>query len=600
MIVFLSAVAITIPLLVVGSRHPLPYVRFGFVVAMSLVVLGTLSALRLLTPEVFFGAVVGLIVVGLAEAARELIRPKRPYPLRTSLFRGVFFTLLALFGVVVLAVWWRDQRVQRDQSWSSADEALFELKIAYRDQPALIGPHATVPNGPDPDGRGLWFDAAAYLKIKKMIGDAGGAGITDSGTSLLSGRQDYPSRQIVPPSVLADPKMRSRVTTPAYATLDLILPPLSLQATTRQLTAYYRRAGDYLKEHGWKIGQTTLRGDPRGSTYDFAVWRTGPDTTYYVLINPRKQADAWYVRPLQFGLGGIYIYALLAPFAAIAAWYLNRRIVRPVEQVAAASVELADGRLPEPIPEQGAYELETLAASFNLMAAKLKHAEATEQQFLLSVSHELKTPLTAIDGYAELLADGSVPAAEAASVLAAESGRLQRLVADLLDLGRMRQSTFNVRREPVDLQRVADEVARRYAPQAREYGVELKVAPDVTPMGAPGEWRVIGDEDRLVQVLSNLVENAIRCTPAKGRVAIEVSPGRLRVRDTGPGLDPADLAHAFERFYLYDRCKAEKLVGTGLGLAIVKELTGAMGGTVRVDSAAGAGTTFTVELPTAD
>jgi hypothetical protein len=335
MIVFLAAVAITLMLLVIGSRHRVPHVRSEFVVALSIVAFGVLAAFRLLSPFAFLGALVGVLVVGLAQAARELVRPKRPYPLRTTLFRGVFFTLLALFGLIMLGVWWRDHRAQRDQSWTTADEALFELKIAYKTQPMVIGPHAAVPNRLDIGGRGLWFDATTYLKIKKMIDDAGGAGVMDCGTMLLNGRDSLPLRQIVPPSVFADPKMRRRIGDPGYATLDMILPPLPLQATTRQLTAHYRSAGDYLKEHGWKIGQTTLRGDPRGSTYDFAVWRTGPDTAYYVLIDPRKQADAWYVRPLQFGLGGIYIYVLLAPFAAIAAWYLNRRIVRPVEQVAA-------------------------------------------------------------------------------------------------------------------------------------------------------------------------------------------------------------------------------------------------------------------------
>ena len=98
-------------------------------------------------------------------------------------------------------------------------------------------------------------------------------------------------------------------------------------------------------------------------------------------------------------------------------------------------------------------------------------------------------------------------------------------------------------------------------------------------------------------MLNNLVENAVRCTPGEGQVTIAVSPGRLSVRDTGPGLESLDLERAFERFYLYDRCKAGRPVGTGLGLAIVRELTEAMGGTVRAESVAGKGSTFTVELP---
>jgi signal transduction histidine kinase len=192
-------------------------------------------------------------------------------------------------------------------------------------------------------------------------------------------------------------------------------------------------------------------------------------------------------------------------------------------------------------------------------------------------------------------------------MIGAESRRLRRLVADLMDLGRMRQGAFAVRRERVELRRVADEVARRYASRAQQYGVALEQAPwtragetadQAVDSGTPA-CVVYGDEDRLVQALSNLVENALRCTPSGGRVTISFGPGRLEVRDTGPGLADADLGRAFERFYLYDRAKAGRPVGTGLGLAIVRQLVEAMGGSVAARSD-DKGSEFVIELPPAD
>ena len=177
-------------------------------------------------------------------------------------------------------------------------------------------------------------------------------------------------------------------------------------------------------------------------------------------------------------------------------------------------------------------------------------------------------------------------------MIGAESSRLERLVGDLLESGRMRKSAFTVRREAVDLAAVADDVARRYEATARDAGLTLLIN---TEAGGGA----VADHDRVLQVVSNLVENAIRCTPAPGTVTITTAPGAITVSDTGRGLTSDDLPRAFERFYLYSRYGTDRPVGTGLGLAIVKELTEAMGGTVSVSSAVGVGTAFTVALPPA-
>ena len=151
----------------------------------------------------------------------------------------------------------------------------------------------------------------------------------------------------------------------------------------------------------------------------------------------------------------------------------------------------------------------------------------------------------------------------------------------------MNRAEFSVRREPVDLAETAREAVARHEASAREFGVELRAA------GA--ETWVEADRDRLLQVASNLVENALRETPAGGAVTVTAEPGRLVVADTGPGIPADDVPHAFERFYLYDKVGKDRPVGSGLGLAIVKQLATAMGGDVRVESGP-AGTTFTVSL----
>ena len=156
---------------------------------------------------------------------------------------------------------------------------------------------------------------------------------------------------------------------------------------------------------------------------------------------------------------------------------LARSIVRPLQRVAAATRALAADERHEPLEPEGTTELASLAEAFNQMVEQLAASRDAERAFLLSVSHELKTPLTAIRGYAEGLAEGAFEPGEAARVITTESGRLERLVRDLLDLARMNRSEFSVRAEAVDLAEIAREAARRHEPTARVLGVELRAAP---------------------------------------------------------------------------------------------------------------------------
>ncbi len=305
-----------------------------------------------------------------------------------------------------------------------------------------------------------------------------------------------------------------------------------------------------------------------------------------VLLRPRVIGAATW-RPYLEGL--LLAAAIGVALAAAISFLLARRIARPVRRVAEASRRLAAGLDPGAVPTEGAAELASLAESFNDMAMQLEHARDAERAFLLSVSHELKTPLTAVLGYAEALADGAVDVETGATTIGREGERLERLVRDLLDLARMNRHEFAVRSESLDLRAIAADCLGRHEAQADSYGIELSLdADDVAPAR--------GDADRVLQALSNLVENAIRVSPAGGSVRIVARPGLLAVEDEGPGLQPDEIPRAFERFFLHSRYAGRRPVGTGLGLAIVDELARAMGGFVAVRSRPGL-TRFSLRLP---
>jgi two-component system sensor histidine kinase BaeS len=376
------------------------------------------------------------------------------------------------------------------------------------------------------------------------------------------GRRDAPDLG----DFLSTEQEQLTILTPQQA--DLLLPDAAARA---------------LRSHRVASGTLSLR----GTRYLYAARRNGPEALV-LLRSAREQSADW--QPFLIGLalaGGVG-----AVLAALVAFAFARAIARPITRVAGASRRLAAGAAHQPLAEEGAGEVADLAVSFNHLAAELELAQEAERAFLLSVSHELKTPLTAIRGHAEALEDGVLGAREAGEVIRREARRLERLIRDLLDLARLRRRTFSVGDDGVDLDAVARECVERFQTQARRYQVALTAA------GEPGA-AAAGDADRVLQAVSNLVENAIRCTPAGGAVRVLATASRIEVVDDGPGLSESDLERAFERFYLYERYGAERAVGTGLGLAIVRELAEAMGGSVEVRSAIGVGSTFSLVLPPA-
>jgi two-component system sensor histidine kinase BaeS len=231
------------------------------------------------------------------------------------------------------------------------------------------------------------------------------------------------------------------------------------------------------------------------------------------------------------------------------------------------------------------------------MADELEHARGAERAFLLSISHDLRTPLTSIRGYAEALADGTLDNADpdararAASVIMAEGRRLERLVRDLLDLSRLDSRQFSLHPLPCDAASVVADAADAFAPAALDMGVTLAVHRD-------GVISADLDADRLAQMVANLVENALKY--AVGHVDVRVAHNgtdvEVAVVDDGPGIGDDELPHVFERLYV-GRETPGRSVGTGLGLAIVRELAGAMGGSAHATRDTNGGARFVVRVP---
>ena len=224
------------------------------------------------------------------------------------------------------------------------------------------------------------------------------------------------------------------------------------------------------------------------------------------------------------------------------------------------------------------------------MARQLAVSRESERNFLLSVSHELKTPLTAIRGYAEGLGEGAFTTEEASRTILVEARRLERLVRDLLDLARMRRSEFSVQREPVDL----GAVARQAVAPARGRGARVRGRRSPPSRASPGSRPTTTGCSR-----SRRTWSRTPCARRRARGRWSSAPrGRSWPWPTrARASSPADLPHAFDRFFLYDKYGRERPVGSGLGLAIVKQLAEAMGGRVSVESAPGRGTVFRLTLP---
>lgn len=286
--------------------------------------------------------------------------------------------------------------------------------------------------------------------------------------------------------------------------------------------------------------------------------------------------------------------------AAAASWYATRRVVRPVGRVAEAAADIAAGSYDARVASPGlGPEFDAMADSFNQMAGRLSSVETTRRRMLSDLAHEMRTPLATVEAYLEGIEDGVTPADGSTwAVLREQTHRLSRLAEDISAVSRAEEHQLSLSRRalrPADL--LAD-AAQAASARFASKGVTLST--DVAPV-LPD---IDGDPDRLGQVLGNLLDNALRLTPAGGRVTLHAVPAgggvSIEVRDTGVGIAPEHLDQVFERFYRVDTARDRAHGGSGIGLAISRALVQAHGGRISAHSAGpGLGATFQVWLPAA-
>jgi len=320
------------------------------------------------------------------------------------------------------------------------------------------------------------------------------------------------------------------------------------------------------------------------------------DGTYgLVLLAPDELAQD----PTASGLRRLAAALIAGVVVAIGIGYLaSRRVTRPLRRAAFAAERLSAGERGFQMDPEGPTEVADIARSLNNLSDALATSEGRQRDFLLSVSHELRTPLTAIRGYAEAISDGMVSAEElprTAGVMERESKRLDRLVADLLDLARLGAADFVINPVDVDLTQLTIEAGEVWRSRCDREGV-------VFAMETPGHPLFVrSDPIRARQIIDNLSENALRVTPAGRPIVLALSQDQadavVTVRDGGPGLTPQDMAVAFEPAALYSRFKGVRTVGSGVGLALVGRLAARLGGAAAVQEAPEGGAAFSVRLP---
>lgn len=290
------------------------------------------------------------------------------------------------------------------------------------------------------------------------------------------------------------------------------------------------------------------------------------------------------------------LFALLAGFAvAVAIGVLfARRLARPLAQAAAAAHQLAQGERNVRLVPEGPDEISEIAIALNVLSDELTHSEGRQREFLLSVSHELRTPLTAIRGYAEAMVDGVVASDElnrVGTIIESESLRLERLVSDLLDLARTGAVDFQIHPADVDLVHVVQEAADVWFTRCTREGVHFSLEkPDAAVV-------ITSDIGRIRQIIDNLLENALRVTPADKPIVLALTQDAvIEVRDAGPGLSSDDVKVAFEPGELYERYRGVRKVGTGFGLALVGRLASRLGAKASAGTAPEGGALFRIEF----
>lgn len=276
---------------------------------------------------------------------------------------------------------------------------------------------------------------------------------------------------------------------------------------------------------------------------------------------------------------------------------MSRRILSPVQRLNAAARRLGQGDLSQRVPAAGPRELQDLSRTFNTMAENLQAAEQQRRSLVADVAHELRTPLSNLQGYLEAVQDGLLEADQTTiSALRQQTAHLIALVEDLRLLAQAEAGVLQLHRTPTAIGELLSAAVDDFRPRAE--GKDLRLTLEVEP-DTPQLWL---DQTRIRQIVGNLLENALLHTPAGGGVAVTAGSAEdggigVAVRDSGPGIPAAALPYIFDRFYRVDPSRARASGGVGLGLTIARQLARAHGGDLRVESPAGGGTVFTLTLP---
>jgi two-component system OmpR family sensor kinase len=319
----------------------------------------------------------------------------------------------------------------------------------------------------------------------------------------------------------------------------------------------------------------------------------GVDTFGAVVVaKPRAELRSrWLVL---LGRMGVAFLAGLVVAAGLV-WYLSRRLTRPVLALSDAADQVAAGRYDAKLPEtRSRDEIGHLTDRFREMTQRLAESQRRERNFLMVVSHELRTPVTAIRGHVDALREGLAEDAEgreaSLDVISAETDRLARLVRDVLDLARMEAHQFTLEEQEVELKRLLEQAYQSFTEEARRRGIDYECSLGTNPV-------ISTDGDRVLQIVSNLLDNAFAWTPDGGRIALELASANgsiaVSVSDSGPGIGPEERKRIFRPFW------SRAGDGTGLGLPIARELAQALGGELTLDSEIGKGSRFEFRLPAA-
>jgi signal transduction histidine kinase len=370
--------------------------------------------------------------------------------------------------------------------------------------------------------------------------------------------------------------------------------------------------------------KVALRSVPLARDVNGAAWlyvsQKLPDNTHLVVASPRPRFSIVNLFADDF-LPVIIYSGLIALLLSLAVAFLFARwIADPLQKVIIAARTMPSVEA-KPVDVRGPHEVQELTHAFNSMIGRTQASQKSQRDFVANVSHELKTPLTSIQGFAQAILDGTADTEEsrqqAAQVIYEEAGRMHRMALNLLDLARLDAGTADITMSPVNLPALLHTVAEKFTPQSQKAGVEIKVE------AASNLPTLTADGDRLSQVFINLLDNALRFTPSGGVITIRAEvlesdsllfeKTRTRkaseqvdsrkgilvsVSDTGAGIPDEAQAHIFDRFYQADPSRGGGVKhGSGLGLAIVKEIIQAHGGRIGVRSGLGEGTTFEIFLP---